>query len=114
MINFIIVFGALTGLGFAGYAALVPDTGVDGTIGSYLALLGTVGVVLFVRLAVFLKLPSRNESFILGLIALSAILTGLAGWFLMQQGVVASMVVILVGVLARLLNGRPLSWRSMQ
>lgn len=106
MLNFILIFCAITGIVVAGSAALLPDTGVNGTPGAYLALLGTVGIALSLALLLILKLPRRTENLVSGFIALSAMLTGLAAWFLMQPAVVASMVIIILGLIARTIRGR--------
>lgn len=90
---------ALVGMGFAGAAALLPDTGIDGTPGSYLALLGAVGSALLVGLLVAGIAPVRTRGFILGLATLTMVLTALAAWFLMQDSVLASMVLSLLALL---------------
>ena len=84
---------ALVGLGFAGTAALLPDTGINGTVGAHLALLGTVGVTsaLGILLTSMAQASARG---VFGMIAaFLAILTAVAAWFLMQDAVLAAMVV---------------------
>ena len=93
---------ALVGLGFAGTAALLPDTGVNGTIGAYLALLGAVGVILALGMLVTAKVPATARGVFGAIAAFLAVLTALAAWFLMQDAVLAAMV---VSLLALLLSG---------
>ena len=89
----------LVGICFAGAAALLPDTGIDGTPGSSLALLGTVAVTLAVGMLVTAKVPARMRGVLLSLAALLTVLTALAAWFLMQDAVLATMVVSLLALL---------------
>ena len=89
----------LVGICFAGAAAFLPDTGIDGTLGSFLALLGTVAASLAVGMLVTSKVPSKTRGFLFGLAALFTVLTALAAWFLMQDTVLATMVVSLLTLL---------------
>ncbi len=89
----------LVGICFAGAAALLPDTGIDGTLGSFLALLGTVAVALAVGMLATGKVPSKTRGVLVGLAALFSVLTALAAWFLMQDTVLATMVVSLLALL---------------
>ena len=88
----------LVGICFAGASALLPDTGIDGTLGSFLALLGTVAASLAVGMLVTGKVPSKTRHFLFGLAALFTVLTALAAWFLMQDAVLAAMVVTLLAL----------------
>ncbi len=89
----------LVGICFSGAAALLPDTGIDGTPGSFLALLGTVGVTLAVGMLVTGKVPSKARGVLFGLAALLTVLTALAAWFLMQDNVLVTMVVSFLALL---------------
>lgn len=73
------------GICFAGLAALLPDTGIDGTLGSFLALLGTVVVTLAVGMLVTDKVLPKTRGVLFGLAAIFTVLTALAAWFLMQD-----------------------------
>lgn len=89
----------LVGICFAGAAALLPDTGIDGTLGALLALVGTVAVSLAVGMLVTGKVPPKTRGALFGLAALFTVLTALAAWFLMQDTVLATMVVSLLTLL---------------
>ena len=89
----------LVGVCFAGAAALMPDTGIDGTLGSFLALLGTVSVTLAVGMLVTGNVRSKTRNFLFGLAAIFTVLTALAAWFLMQDTVLTTMVVSLLALL---------------
>ena len=91
---------ALAGVGFAGAAALLPDTGIDGTIGAFLALAGSVAVLTALGLLRFTWVPTTARGVFAGIAALLAILTALAAWFLMQNGLLATMGVALLALLA--------------
>ena len=53
------LFAALVGVGLAGAAALLPDTGIDGTSGGFLALFGAVAAALTLSLLGIAKIPVR-------------------------------------------------------
>ena len=98
---------ALVGVGFAGAAALMSDTGIDGTTGGYLALAGAVAVAILIGLPVFGWVSSRKIGLIVGVAGLIVLLTGLAAWFLMQNGLLATMVLsLLTLVLSALTSDR--------
>ena len=99
MLLTISLLSGLVGMCFAAAAALLPDTGIDGTLGSFLALLGTIAVTLAVGLLVTGKVPAHIRGVLVGLAALFAVLTALAAWFLMQAVVLATMVVSLLTLL---------------
>ena len=89
----------LVGVCFAVAAALLPDTGIDGTPGSFLALLGTVAVTLAVGMLVTGTVPVKTRGVIFSLAALLTVLTALAAWFLMQDNVLVTMVVSFLALL---------------
>ena len=99
MLLIISLLSGLVGICFAGAAALLPDTGIDGTPGSFLALLGTVAGTLAVGMIVTGKAPSKARSVLFGLAALFTVLTALAAWFLMQDTVFATMVISFLALL---------------
>ncbi|OYW58440.1 MAG: hypothetical protein B7Z10_05375 [Rhodobacterales bacterium 32-66-7] len=91
----------LAGVVLAGYAALAPDTGVDGTIGAYLALAGAVGsATLLGILLVDGLVPARFWAPVLGFVLFVMILTAIAAFFLMQTLLLAAMVVAALALLA--------------
>lgn len=94
------LLSALAGLGFAAAAAFLPDTGIDGTIGAFLALLGAVGVTLALAVLAATKPPAKARDLFTVIAALLAILTAVAAWFLMQNVVLAAMVLSLLALLA--------------
>ncbi len=99
MLLIISLLSGFVGVCFAGAAALLPDTGIDGTPGSFLALLGAVAVTLVVGMLVSGKVPARTRGVVFSFAALLAVLTALAAWFLMQDTVLATMVVSLLALL---------------
>lgn len=90
---------ALAGVGFAGAAALLADTGVDGTPGAFLALTGTIALCAVLGLMLTGSLPALTLAPTL-LAVLLAILTGLAAWFLMLNPLIVAMLVSALAVLA--------------
>ncbi|MDZ4313102.1 MAG: hypothetical protein U1A24_21380 [Cypionkella sp.] len=91
---------ALIGLGFAGAAAVLPDTGIDATIGAFLAVLGAFAVTLALGVIVAKKGKFKARGVLLRIAAIVSILTAIAAWFLMQDAVLAAMVVSLLALLA--------------
>ena len=89
---------ALVGVGFAGVAALLPDTGVDGTPGAFLAFAGAAAVALAIGLMLGSSVSSRVRGVLGWFAALVAILSALAAWFLMQNVLLAAMIVALVAL----------------
>ena len=100
MLLSISLLAALVGVGFAGAAALQPDSGVDGSPGAFLALLGALGVALVLGLLVSGRLPARWWGLFAVIAAIGTILTALAAWFLMQDALLAAMAVSLLALLA--------------
>lgn len=84
---------ALAGVGFAGTAALLPDTGINGTPGAFLAFAGAVAVTTALGLLLVTWVPTKARGVLAGIAALLAILTAMAAWFLMQNALLATMVV---------------------
>jgi len=90
---------ALAAVGFAGAAALLPDTGVNGTLGAFLALAGAVAVAIALGVLRVAWVPAQARGVFAGIAALVAVLTALAAWFLMQNALLATMVVTLLALL---------------
>ena len=89
-------FSALAGVGFAAAAALLPDTGIDGTLGAFLAFAGAVAVAVVLGLLLGAWVPNRARGMFAGVAALVAVLTALAAWFLMQNALLGTMVLALL------------------
>ena len=96
------LFAALVGVGLAGAAVLLPDTGIDGTLGGFVALFGAVAVTVTLSLLGIAKIPVGARDAIAVVAAMLAVLTALAAWFLMQNELCFTMI---VSVLALLLHG---------
>lgn len=92
---------ALVGVGFAGAAALLPDTGVDGTPGAYLAVLGAVAAALSLGLLVTVRMSVTARRALTVVAGVLAILTAMAAWFLMQNAVLSTMAVSVLALLFR-------------
>lgn len=100
LVPFVGLLASVGGFGAAVRAYLWPGTGVDGSIGALLALLGTVSVLFAIGLLMVVRTNLRWWKVLRALAILAAALTALAAWFLMQWGVVAAMVLSLIGLLA--------------
>ena len=87
---------ALAGVGFVGAAAFLPDTGINGTPGAFLALFGAVAVTAALGPLMTVILSPTARGILCAAAALGAILTALAAWFLMQNVVAATMVISVV------------------
>ena len=106
MLLAISILSAFVGIGFAGAAALLPDTGIDGTLGALLALLGTIGVTVMLGVLALITGTSNARGAVITVAVLLAILTALAAWFLMQNGILLTMVVSLLAVLLHAATAR--------
>jgi hypothetical protein len=94
------LIAALVGLAFATAAAFLPDTGVNGTLGAFLTLLGAAGVLLFVGLLASRRLSRAARRALIGIAFLTACLTALAAWFLMQNEILLAFAVSLLALVA--------------
>jgi quinoprotein glucose dehydrogenase len=81
-------FFALAGAGFAATAALLPDTGINGTGGAYLALLGAATLASTTGFLMTARFSKTTQTVLTVIAVLMAILTAVASWFLMQEVVV--------------------------
>ena len=86
---------SLAGVVLAAIAFLRPETGVTGTAGALLALVGATATAL----GSVLLMLGRPRGWLVALSALAAILTALAAWFLMQWALAAVMALAFVGLL---------------
>jgi ABC-type enterobactin transport system permease subunit len=94
------LIAAMVGLVFAAAAAFLPDTGVNGTPGAFLALLGAAGVLLFVGLLASRRFSRGARRALVGIAVLTACLTALAAWFLMQNEILLAFAVSLLALVA--------------
>ena len=93
----LIVLG-VAGTALAGYAYLSPDSGVAGTIGALLALRGAVAVTAGSLAAAFANLGRGLFILLAFLMGFGAVLTALAGFFLMQYGLAIVMALVFVSL----------------
>lgn len=91
---------ALGGAGLAAAAALLPDTGVDGTIGAFLALAGAVAATVLLGLFIIYGTPGRRHGAVVAAVVFVEVLTGVAAWFLMQDALLIAMAVSAAALLA--------------
>lgn len=106
----LVLLPALLGAVLGAIAYFVPNTGVDGTPGALLALIGAGAVTLGALLAL---MPSIN-GWVLGvlnvLLGLGTVLTAAAAYFLMQYAFAFAMAVALLGLILAVIvhqNRRP-------
>ena len=91
---------AFAGLVLAAIAALMPDTGVNGTPGAFLTLAGAAAVCLVLVIIQNIKQRSRLRLALSVIMIIAAVLTSVAAWFLMQNGIVVAMAVAVLAFLA--------------
>jgi hypothetical protein len=94
----VIALGAI-GIVLAAYAYFSSDSGVAGTLGALLALLGAAAVTVGSVIAAFTLFGGGLFGLLAFLIGLAAVLTALAGFFLMQYGLAAVMALAFVGLM---------------
>lgn len=89
---------AAVGVLLGAIAYLGSETGVDGTPGALLALIGAVAVSIGNLLAMSARLGGGMRWTLDALIGLGAFLTAVAAWFLMQYAFAVAMVLALLGL----------------
>lgn len=99
---------ALVGEVLAALAYFGPNTGVSGTGGALLALIGAVCVALGALLAAAPVVRGGVLTALLVLVGVGAGLTATAAFFLMQYGFAIAMVLTLAGLVAAAV----MSWRE--
>ncbi len=99
MFGAVSILAALVGVALAAFGALAPDTGVNGTLGAYLALLGALAVTVAVLILIAAKPGSGVRDLLIVAILLAASLTAIAAWFLMQNWLICAMVVATLALL---------------
>lgn len=106
MLQFSALLIALAGVGLAGYAWLAEGTGVTGTPGALLALIGAVAALAGLAILARTPLTGHRRRLVLALSVLAALLTAVAGWFLMQDAL--AIVMALLGLSILVIAARPL------
>jgi len=94
----LVLLPALVGAALGGMAYFQPETGVDGTPGALLALVGAAASAIG---AILLMLPSTSggiRTLLKLLTGLAALLTAIAAWFLMQYAFAIAMALALLGL----------------
>jgi len=104
-IPLIVLGGAGTAL--AVYTYLAFDTGVAGTLGALLALIGAIAITIGSLVAALANIRGWVYGVLAFLIALGAVLTTLAGYFLMQYGLAAVMALAFIGLLVAVMIPSP-------
>lgn len=105
MLHPLAILVALAGLGLALAAFLAEGTGVDGSAGALLAVIGA-GAMLAGLLLMRAVRPGVLRGVLAALTVLAAGLTALAGWFLMQTALAAVMALATLVALAVALTPR--------
>ena len=94
----LVLLPALVGAVLGAIAYFSPDTGVDGTPGALLALIGALAVTLGALLAMVPSVRGWALGLLNFLLGLGALLTTAAAYFLMQYLFAAAMALAFVGL----------------
>ena len=105
-LNLVIVLGVI-GSAIAVYAFLSPDSGVAGTLGALLALRSAIAVTVGSFVAAFKNLGRGPFILLAFLIGSGAILTAVAGFFLMQYGLAIVMALVFISLLVATFRHTP-------
>ncbi len=100
------IFLGLIGVALAAYVYLPFGSGVEGTVGALLALLGAIAVTFGCILMASQTLRGVLFGVLALLVGVGAALTAVAGFFLMQYGLSVVMGLCLLGVLVGLRPAR--------
>lgn len=92
----LVLVPALCGVALAGVAYLGTHTGVDGTLGALLALVGACAVMAGALVALLVPMRAGLLAALDVLLVVGALLTALAAWFLMQDLFLVAMLATLV------------------
>jgi hypothetical protein len=107
MLQTIAILASVVGLGLALAAFGLEGTGVTGTAGAFLAVIGSAATLIGLAFLVAGRLSVGWYRVLATLTVLAAGLTALAGWFLMQDALTIAMAVAFVASLAVALRPRP-------
>jgi Na+/melibiose symporter-like transporter len=94
MLHSISIFAAIIGIGFAAAAAMMPETGVDGTPGAFAVLAGTILATVLLLVPAAVRTAPRRALALLAMIVL--VVTAVGAWFLMQNALAAVLVAALI------------------
>jgi len=98
----LVLLPALVAALLGGMAYIRPDSGVDGTGGALLALIGAAAVAVGAALAMLPGVRGWLRGLLDALLFIGAALTALAAWFLMQDAFAIAMALAALGVLVAL------------
>ncbi len=107
MVQSLVILPALVGVALGFYAWFMAGTGVTGTPGALLALVGAVAVWLGAVLLVLPSVRSWVRGVLVVLVALGSVLTATAAWFLMQNAFAIAMAATFAFVVVALAAGGP-------
>lgn len=96
----LVLLPALAGAILGSLAYFTQNTGVDGTVGALLALIGAAAVAIGALLAMVPGVRGGFLKFLNLLLGLGALLTAVAAYFLMQYYFAAAMGLALLGLVA--------------
>jgi quinoprotein glucose dehydrogenase len=103
-ISYVLVLApAVVGAVLGGIAYVRHGSGVDGTAGALLALIGALAVTGGALLAMLPRLAGWFRVLLDILLALGAALTAVAAWFLMQDAFAVMMALALAGLIVTLI-----------
>lgn len=108
MLHPVAIVASVVGLGLALTAYMMKGTGVDGTAGALLAVIGAAATLIGLLLVPSQRLGRTLHGLLGGLTVLASVLTALAAWFLMQDALTIAMAVASLVTLAVVLRPRPL------
>lgn len=98
MLQFSALLLALAGVGLAGYAWAAEGTGVTGTPGALLALIGALATLSGLAILATAQPIGHSRRLVVGVAFLAALLTALAAWFLMQDALAVVMALVAVAI----------------
>lgn len=101
----LVLFLGLAGLGVAIYELLSPASGTTGTAGAILVTASTALLTIAAALLAFVRLPGWIFGFLLALLLTDAVATLVAGYFLMSEWLVITMLGALIAVLFAAVSG---------
>lgn len=95
-----VTVAAVIACGMAFWLYSQPLTGVNGSVGALLTLIGAASVLLAGLILILASVTGAVRIVLLVLLSLAALLTGLAGWFLLSPTIAIAMAVALLAALA--------------
>ncbi len=98
MLNPLVTLAAVAGLTLALLAVVMEGTGVTGTLGAWLAVLGAAAALVGVVLLAGVRLGRGMQRLIAFIAVLASGLTAVAAWFLMQNILAALMAFVCLAI----------------